>query len=224
MPYTDDTRELAAIARAHGFAPRIPPRGHGHHRRQLRRRRDRHDLPRDQRGQRPDGHDAAARARRADGHREAGRDDGRARQLPQGAGAIRDGTEDHGVHDARPRAARPPRTPTVPRSCTSSCSTTAAAACSPETPPRSSACIRCGACLNACPVYRTIGGHAYGDTYPGPVGAIVTPGLRGLHPWSELAHASSLCGACREVCPVRLDIPRMLLVAAQPGGRRPATS
>ncbi len=73
------------------------------------------------------------------------------------------------------------------------------------------ACIRCGACLNACPVYRTIGGHAYGDTYPGPVGAIVTPGLRGLHPWSDLAHASSLCGACREVCPVRLDIPAMLL-------------
>jgi L-lactate dehydrogenase complex protein LldF len=73
------------------------------------------------------------------------------------------------------------------------------------------ACIRCGACLNACPVYRTIGGHAYGDTYPGPVGAIVTPGLRGLYPWSGLAHASSLCGACRDVCPVRLDIPRMLL-------------
>jgi L-lactate dehydrogenase complex protein LldF len=84
-------------------------------------------------------------------------------------------------------------------------------------------CIRCGACLNACPVYRTIGGHAYGDTYPGPVGAIVTPGLRGLTAWRELPHASSLCGACREVCPVSLDIPRMLLAlrgaagaAAQP--------
>jgi L-lactate dehydrogenase complex protein LldF len=73
------------------------------------------------------------------------------------------------------------------------------------------ACIRCGACLNACPVYRTIGGHAYGDTYPGPVGAIVTPGLRGLHDWRDLPDASSLCGACRDVCPVRLDIPRMLL-------------
>jgi L-lactate dehydrogenase complex protein LldF len=73
------------------------------------------------------------------------------------------------------------------------------------------ACIRCGACLNACPVYRTIGGHAYGDTYPGPVGAVLTPGLRGLREWSELPHASSLCGACRDVCPVRLDIPRMLL-------------
>lgn len=72
-------------------------------------------------------------------------------------------------------------------------------------------CIRCGACLNACPVYKNIGGHAYGDTYSGPVGAIVTPGLRGLHDWKELPGASSLCGACREVCPVRLDIPRMLL-------------
>jgi len=72
-------------------------------------------------------------------------------------------------------------------------------------------CIRCGACLNACPVYRTVGGHAYGDTYPGPVGAIVTPGLRGLDKHAELPGASSLCGACRDVCPVRLDIPRMLL-------------
>jgi L-lactate dehydrogenase complex protein LldF len=72
-------------------------------------------------------------------------------------------------------------------------------------------CIRCGACLNACPVYRTIGGHAYGDIYPGPVGAIVTPGIRGIAQFSELPSASSLCAACRDVCPVRLDIPRMLL-------------
>jgi L-lactate dehydrogenase complex protein LldF len=72
-------------------------------------------------------------------------------------------------------------------------------------------CIRCGACLNACPIYKNIGGHAYGDTYPGPIGAIVTPGLRGVKDWKALPDASSLCGACREVCPVRLDIPRMLL-------------
>lgn len=72
-------------------------------------------------------------------------------------------------------------------------------------------CIRCGACLNICPVYQQIGGHAYGSVYPGPVGAVLTPGLFGLEPWSELPHASSLCGACREVCPVRIDIPRMLL-------------
>ena len=72
-------------------------------------------------------------------------------------------------------------------------------------------CIRCGACMNVCPVYTTIGGHAYGDTYPGPVGAVVTPGIRNLREWAELPSASSLCGACREVCPIRLDIPRMLL-------------
>ena len=81
------------------------------------------------------------------------------------------------------------------------------------------ACIRCGACLNACPVYRTIGGHAYGDTYPGPVGAIVTPGLRGMKQWGDLPHASSLCGACRDVCPVRLDIPKMLLALRSVGVR-----
>ena len=73
-------------------------------------------------------------------------------------------------------------------------------------------CIRCGACLNACPVYREIGGHAYGSVYPGPVGAVLTPALGGIAPWSDLPQASSLCGACREVCPVRIDIPRMLLV------------
>ena len=72
-------------------------------------------------------------------------------------------------------------------------------------------CVRCGACQNVCPVYRSIGGHAYGDTYAGPVGAIVTPGLRGLSGWSELPQASSLCAACRDACPVRIDIPRMLL-------------
>ncbi len=73
------------------------------------------------------------------------------------------------------------------------------------------ACIRCGACLNVCPIYKNIGGHAYGDTYAGPIGSIITPGLRGLENWSELPAASSLCGACQEVCPVRIDIPRMLL-------------
>jgi L-lactate dehydrogenase complex protein LldF len=76
-------------------------------------------------------------------------------------------------------------------------------------------CIRCGACLNVCPVYKNIGGHAYGDVYPGPVGAVVTPGLRGIEQHAELPGASTLCGACRDVCPVRLDIPRMLLALRQ---------
>jgi L-lactate dehydrogenase complex protein LldF len=80
-------------------------------------------------------------------------------------------------------------------------------------------CIRCGACLNACPVYQQVGGHAYGSVYPGPVGAVLTPALGGVAPWSDLPHASSLCGACREVCPVRIDLPRMLLELRDEGHR-----
>jgi len=80
-------------------------------------------------------------------------------------------------------------------------------------------CIRCGACLNICPVYQQIGGHAYGSVYPGPVGAVLAPGLFGVEQWSELPHASSLCGACREVCPVRIDIPRMLLKLRDDGAK-----
>ena len=72
-------------------------------------------------------------------------------------------------------------------------------------------CIRCGACLNICPVYGKIGGHAYGWVYPGPIGAIVSPTLVGLGQAKDLPQASSLCGACREACPVRINIPRMLL-------------
>jgi L-lactate dehydrogenase complex protein LldF len=72
-------------------------------------------------------------------------------------------------------------------------------------------CIRCGACLNACPVYRSIGGHAYGHTYPGPMGSVLSPMFGGLAKFGDLPHASSLCGACREVCPVRIDLPELLL-------------
>tara|TARA_Y100001960_G_scaffold333705_1_gene440425 strand:+ start:1224 stop:2663 length:1440 start_codon:yes stop_codon:yes gene_type:complete len=72
-------------------------------------------------------------------------------------------------------------------------------------------CIRCGACLNACPVYRKVGGHAYGWVYPGPIGAIVSPVLTGLKDASNLPGASSLCGACHDACPVKINIPRMLL-------------
>jgi len=71
-------------------------------------------------------------------------------------------------------------------------------------------CIRCGACLNVCPVYREIGGHAYGSTYGGPIGSVLSPALFGSD-FGELANASSLCGACRDICPVRIDIPTMLL-------------
>ncbi|MCH8110320.1 MAG: lactate utilization protein, partial [Chloroflexi bacterium] len=72
-------------------------------------------------------------------------------------------------------------------------------------------CIRCGACLNACPVYRKVGGHAYGWVYSGPIGAVISPMLTSLSDAKDLPHASSLCGACREVCPVKINLPRMLL-------------
>ncbi len=76
---------------------------------------------------------------------------------------------------------------------------------------QSLACIRCGACLNACPVYQAVGGHAYGSVYPGPIGAVITPQLIGIGKTKQLPFASSLCGACREVCPVKIDIPELLL-------------
>ena len=76
---------------------------------------------------------------------------------------------------------------------------------------QSLACIRCGACLNACPVYQQVGGHAYGSVYPGPIGAVITPQLIGISKAKHLPYASSLCGACKEVCPVKIDIPELLL-------------
>ena len=74
------------------------------------------------------------------------------------------------------------------------------------------ACIRCGACLNACPVYQNVGGHTYGWVYPGPIGAIVTPLLKGIENAAPLPFASSLCGACKQACPVDINIPDMLLM------------
>ena len=72
-------------------------------------------------------------------------------------------------------------------------------------------CIRCSACLNECPVYERVGGQAYESVYPGPIGAILTPQLRGLDAAPSLPWASSLCGACYEVCPVKIDIPSILV-------------
>jgi len=73
------------------------------------------------------------------------------------------------------------------------------------------ACIRCSACLNVCPVYSRTGGHAYGSVYPGPIGAILTPQLKGVEHAKSLPFASTLCGACYDVCPVKIDIPAVLL-------------
>ena len=72
-------------------------------------------------------------------------------------------------------------------------------------------CIRCGACLNACPIYKNIGGHAYGATYSGPIGSVITPNLRGMEDFKHLSFASSLCGNCTEVCAVKINLHELLL-------------
>jgi L-lactate dehydrogenase complex protein LldF len=72
-------------------------------------------------------------------------------------------------------------------------------------------CIRCGACLNACPVYKNIGGHSYGTTYSGPIGAVITPHLKDMGEWKHLSYASSLCGNCTEVCAVKINLHELLL-------------
>jgi L-lactate dehydrogenase complex protein LldF len=72
-------------------------------------------------------------------------------------------------------------------------------------------CIRCGACLNACPVYKNIGGHSYDTTYSGPIGSVITPHLKNLKAFKHLSYASSLCGNCTEVCPVRINLHELLL-------------
>ena len=72
-------------------------------------------------------------------------------------------------------------------------------------------CIRCGACLNACPIYKGVGGHSYGATYSGPIGSVITPHFEGMEQFKHLSYASSLCGRCTEVCPVKIDLHKLLL-------------
>jgi L-lactate dehydrogenase complex protein LldF len=84
-------------------------------------------------------------------------------------------------------------------------------------------CIRCGACMNHCPVYARIGGHAYGTTYPGPIGAIISPHMLGLDATYPLAFASTLCGACSEVCPVKIPIPDILVRLRNEAQAKPET-
>ena len=105
-----------------------------------------------------------------------------------------------------------PAKPTARRNITSCCSTTSAPRCSP-TPSSATRCdcIRCGACLNVCPIFRNVGGHTYGTVYGGPIGSVITPHLRGLQDWKHLSYASSLCGACTETCPVKIDLHHHLL-------------
>jgi L-lactate dehydrogenase complex protein LldF len=85
-------------------------------------------------------------------------------------------------------------------------------------------CIRCGACLNICPVFQNLGGHPYASPYPGPIGSVLSPGLWGVDTYGHLAKASTLCGLCREVCPVDIDIPGMLLEVRQQNSQKRRSS
>src|SRR5581483_12174511 len=86
-------------------------------------------------------------------------------------------------------------------------------------------CIRCGACLNVCPIFRNVGGHTYGTTYSGPIGSVITPHLRGLQDWKHLSYSSSLCGACSETCPVKIDLAHHLLQNRRNSARqKPSTA
>jgi L-lactate dehydrogenase complex protein LldF len=80
---------------------------------------------------------------------------------------------------------------------------------------RALSCIKCGACLNGCPVYKNIGGHAYGTTYSGPIGSVITPYMRGMQEFKHLSFASTLCGKCTEVCPVKINLHKLLLYNRQ---------
>ena len=76
---------------------------------------------------------------------------------------------------------------------------------------RALTCIRCGACLNGCPIYKNVGGHSYASTYSGPIGSVITPHFKGMEEFKHLSFASSLCGKCTEVCPVKIDLHKLLL-------------
>ena len=178
--------------------------------RELPRRRHRRDLHRHQRGQRRADHHAAARPYR---DRRASRSWCRARRMPSRCCACWSAPRPGANSPSTPpsTAARSgPATPTGRRRCTSSSSTTAAARMLADEFREMLRCIRCGACMNHCVVYRQIGGHAYGGVYPGPMGAVLTPVLDGLAASRDLPFACTMNGRCAEVCPVQIPLPTLL--------------
>ena len=192
-------------------AEQVPGRRHGHHRRQLRRRRHRHDRARHQRGQRPDVHVAAAGPRGGDAGGEGPAPLRRPRRAPAAADPQRHrpAAVDLRVDDHRPPPAR--ARSTGPSGSTSIFLDHNRRSLLGTPYQEMLCCIRCGACLNVCPVYRRIGGHAYDAVYSGPMGAVLTPLLSGGTEGRDLPDASSLCGACSEACPVGIPLADMLV-------------
>ena len=126
------------------------------------------------------------------------------------------------VHDRPEAAGRPATGPSASTSC---CSTTAARQMLGNEFREMLRCIRCGACMNHCPVYLATGGHAYGWVYPGPMGSVLTPQFIGIEQGWPLPNASTFCGRCEEVCPVRIPLPKLmrhLARGAVPPRPRPA--
>ena len=204
---SDDPSDLAeAVAR---LPPRaVPARAGRRLRRELRRRRDGDDLRGRVRGQRPHVHDPPARARDGAGDREARTAPGRSRGLPAAPAPLRHRGAHEPVHvavDGRHARRRAEELHVV------LLDNGRTRVLRDAVGRQALACIRCSACLNVCPVYSRTGGHAYGSVYPGPIGAILTPQLLGIEQAPSLPFASSLCGACYEVCPVKIDIPSVLL-------------
>ena len=190
-------------------AAQVPRGARGRERGELRRGRDRHRLRGGVRGQRAHVHDAAGGADHRDGDREGAGLLPRPRGDAGAAAALLDRRADEPLHlavDRRDGGRRAARVP--PRAARQRAHGQALA---DATGRQALRCIRCSACLNVCPVYSRTGGHAYGSVYPGPIGAILTPQLVGVENAASLPYASSLCGACYEVCPVKIDIPSVLV-------------
>ena len=209
MPPTLDP--AGDMQRGGGAAQGISQRRHGHQRLQLRHCRDGHLLHRHQRGQRAHELDAAARLRRGHGHRKARADGGGCLSAIPGALPQRNWptVQRLPLHDQRPTPAGDTDGPEEFHVILLDNGRVDMLA---REYGEALCCLRCGACLNVCPVYREIGGHAYGSTYSGPIGAVISPSIHlEVTDVDKLPYASSLCGACREACPAKIDLPRMLL-------------
>ena len=206
----------ADARRARQLREKFLQRRHGHHRRQLRRRRHaaRSCLVTNEGNGRLTSY-AAARPRGVMGMERLVPTTARSRGDPQAARPGPATGQQLTVYiDAHHRPAPAGRRRTGPRSCTSCSSTTAGRPLLGRPTRRCLHCIRCGACLDVCPVYRQIGGHAYDSTYSGPIGAVLSPLLEGLSRHVELPFASSLCGACSEVCSAGIPLTEHLLRTA----------
>ena len=208
-PALTDEPGRAGRGRAAVPAAQVPVGPGRHQRRQLRHRGDRHDLRGGVRGQRPDVPDPAGDADHRDGNREGAAEPGADLEvflqlLPRSSTGER-----MNPYTSMWTGVTPGDGPQQFHLVLLDNGRTAALA--DQTGRQALHCIRCSACLNVCPVYERVGGHAYGSVYPGPIGAVLSPQLTGVEENPTLPYASSLCGACYDVCPVKIDIPSVLV-------------